>query len=372
MQHISRRQALGYSALALSPLIASSAVGAVQPKPIKAEATPTNPLAARAAVYTVVTPDLDGSIRFYCDLMGYDLAKTGALQGRMPTVAGVGEPGRRYALLHAQGASNMAPGALRLLEVAEGAPPNRPRPTSNLLNPGLGTFQLMTRDDAESYKKLSEGGAKTITPPQFYYHYNMRPRPGVTGRAARDIEVRSYSVYGPSGEQMFITYGVSVDHKPWPASLAPQTLHSAFGGCSIMCLDRWPVWDFYDQAFGIKPTRDTDASLEAVNSLTGMPEGTYFRFGILGEGLGIEYWEFRQPRPPGIVYPTALDRTGLAMFTLLVDDLEHVRANIKAAGIVPVGAGALPTLTAEYQDGLYLRGAVGELIEVIGRNSRRG
>lgn len=378
MDHFNRRQVLRFSAAAVLCLNSIARAGASQtatPGWPAAKSLPTNPLALRLALVTVVTPDMDASLHFYRDLLGYELAKVGVLGTPMPTVAGVGVAGRKYALLHAQGTSLYDYGALRLLEAPLGAAPNRPRPQSQLFNPGLATFQFMTRSDVESYRTMTEGGAKTISPPQFYSFYHDRPLPGVT-HPELDVEVTGYSVFGPAGEQMYSTFGVSLDHKPWPVKLpselmygTPDVLHSALQGCSIMCLDRWPVWNFYDAAFGLKSTRDTAADQEGLNTLTGLPPGSYFRFGVMGEETGIEVWEFRHLQPPGTVYPLALDRTGFAMMTLIVDDLERVRANIRANGIEAIGSGALPTLTAEHQDGLYLRGAVGELIEVIGRNA---
>jgi catechol 2,3-dioxygenase-like lactoylglutathione lyase family enzyme len=375
MNTVNRRQVLGLSAAAALSLAARSiAKPESTAKPPAAKSLPTNPLALRMAIVTVVTPDMDASLHFYRDLLGYEVAQRGVLN-HLPTVAGVGEQGRKYALLHAQGASVHDYGALRLLEAPPNALPNRPRPQSQLYNPGLATFQLMTRSDVESYRTMTQGGAKTISPPQFYSFYHDRPYPGVT-HPELDVEVTGFSIFGPAGEQMYSTYGVSLDHKPWPVKLSselmygtPDVLHSALQGCSIMCLDRWPVWDFYEQAFGLKSTRDTAAEQDGLNTLTGLPPGSHFRFGVMGEETGIEVWEFRSIRPPGTVYPLGLDRTGFAMVTLIVDDLERVRANIKANGIESMGTGALPTLAADYQDGLYLRGAVGELIEVIGRHA---
>ncbi len=57
------------------------------------------------------------------------------------------------------------------------------------------------------------------------------------------------------------------------------------------------------------------------------------------------------------------------MVSFIVDNLDHVRSRIQAARIEPIGEGALPTPDRTYQDGLYLRGPVGELIEVIGWNA---
>jgi len=67
----------------------------------------------------------------------------------------------------------------------------------------------------------------------------------------------------------------------------------------------------------------------------------------------------------GTLYPAALDRTGLAMLTMRVNDLAKCRAMCKAAGIAPVGEGALPLPGAASREGFCLRGAVGELIEVV-------
>lgn len=377
MPDLTRRQALEYSAIATLGLSSATLASALYADDLgpKVDSVPTNPVAARMSMVTIVTPDLAASLHFYHDLLGYDLVRQGRLGSRLPTVAGVGSAGRMYALLRAQGVSSREFGALRLLEAPPGALPNRPRPGSQLSDPGLATFQLMTRSDADSYAVMKKGGARTISPPQFYSFYHDRPLPGVI-QPEFDVEVTGYSVFGPSGEQMYVTYGISLDGKPWPKNLVPgnmygtpQTLHSPLQGCSITCLDRWPVWDFYEKAFAIRSTRDTAAEQDGLNKLTGLPPGSYFRFGVMGEGTGIECWEFRGMRPPGTIYPQALDRTGFGLVTLSVNDLERVKSNIRAAGIEPVGVGALPTETAEYQDALYLRGAVGELIEVIGRKA---
>jgi len=48
-----------------------------------------------------------------------------------------------------------------------------------------------------------------------------------------------------------------------------------------------------------------------------------------------------------------------------VNDLAKCRAMCKAAGIQPVGEGALPLPGVAAREGFYLRGAVGELIEVV-------
>jgi hypothetical protein len=139
-----------------------------------------------------------------------------------------------------------------------------------------------------------------------------------------------------------------------------------------MCLDRWPVLDFYDKAFGLKSISDRYVGPETSNYRTvpfmiNASADTYKR--TCGVSLPNEIWEFRQWDPAiSPTWPTDLDRTGLAMITIIVNNLSEVYARIRQTDINILGEGALPTPDAKNRDGFYVRGAVGELIEVIGRS----
>ena len=50
-----------------------------------------------------------------------------------------------------------------------------------------------------------------------------------------------------------------------------------------------------------------------------------------------------------------------------VTDVARHRAMVREAGIPIIGDGALPTPEHEYQEGFYIRGPVGELLEVVAR-----
>jgi catechol 2,3-dioxygenase-like lactoylglutathione lyase family enzyme len=135
-----------------------------------------------------------------------------------------------------------------------------------------------------------------------------------------------------------------------------------------MSNDRWPLLDFYEQVLGLKPTRDTFSDQANIDTLIGAPQGTYYHFSPIGQGNHMELWEYRQRRARDTTtWPTNLDRTGLAMTTFLVNDLEEVKTGAKANGAALLGEGALPVPGVETQNAVFLRGAVGELIEVIGR-----
>jgi hypothetical protein len=63
-----------------------------------------------------------------------------------------------------------------------------------------------------------------------------------------------------------------------------------------------------------------------------------FLWSNVGSGVSIEVWEVKVPG--GTMYPMALDKTGLAMFTMRVNDLAKCRSMCAAAGelIEVVGA----------------------------------
>jgi catechol 2,3-dioxygenase-like lactoylglutathione lyase family enzyme len=141
----------------------------------------------------------------------------------------------------------------------------------------------------------------------------------------------------------------------------------------LVIWDRWPVLAFYRNAFGLEQAASADArapfdrllAQESVDTLIGAPAGTYYRSIGLG---GNELWEYRQRRPaPTPPWPTSIDRTGLAMLTMQVENLADARARIAKTGIGIVGEGALPSLNGKNAAGFHVRGPAGELIEIAAR-----
>jgi catechol 2,3-dioxygenase-like lactoylglutathione lyase family enzyme len=326
--------------------------------------TPTNPLGCRPYIYTIVTPDIDASIHYYCKLMEYELLGRGQLPAPLPKIPGVGAAGRRCAFIRTMPVGVDA-GVLRLLEAPPGAMANRPRPGTNIMDPGLAVIECLSRNVDESWERLTAAGVQTITRPQYYQFGDM---PALNGsKPEHGLEFRSYCAFGPAGEQMFISTCVTRDHQvppPWPI----RGLHNGFVAGVLISLDRWPVWRFYDAALGIKPTRDT-FSRECA-PLIGAAPGAHFQFGMMGEPTMMEWWEFRHRQPePAPPFPTSLDQTGLAMTTMVVNSLDVVRERVRIAGIPVLAEGALPVPGRSSQDGIILRGGVGELVEVIGRDA---
>jgi hypothetical protein len=120
--------------------------------------------------------------------------------------------------------------------------------------------------------------------------------------------------------------------------------------------------------FGFKPVRDTLTDQSNVVTLIGAAPDTYYHYLMLGEGNNMELWEFPQRNPRVVpTWPTDLNRTGLAMTTFVVNDLKAIKARIKENRIKILGEGALPLPTAETQEAVFIRGVLGELIEIVGR-----
>jgi hypothetical protein len=208
------------------------------------------------------------------------------------------------------------------------------------------------RDPAESYRALANAGTPMISPPRYYFFRANGSMP--------DLDVMSYAPFGPGGEQMFLTANIRNDRPDW---LEPG-LHSTPSNVVIVTLDQRPADAFYANAFGLRRINQMDCQQRNCNELIGAPRDLYFEWGnIGGSGFNMEIWEVRVAE--GRVYPTSLDRTGLAMFTVQVRDLERCRAMCMKSGIQPVGAGSLPLPGTEKPSGFTLRGAVGELVEVV-------
>jgi hypothetical protein len=191
-----------------------------------------------------------------------------------------------------------------------------------------------------------------ITPPRYDFFRNSSWK--------RDIDVMSYAAFGPGGEQMFITANVRNDAPDWPY----PGLHSGFSNTAITSLDQRPVEAFYEKALGLKRTSQMDSFSKNSNALIGADADAYYLWGNIGSGVSIEVWQFNAKT--GMMYPTSMDRTGLAMLTMRVNDLAKCRAMCVAAGVRVMGQGALPLPGKPHHDGFVIRGAVGELIEVVG------
>lgn len=319
--------------------------------------TPRNPLAARSCVYTIVTPDMAASLLFYRHVMGYDLIEAGQLAEGLPAIDGAALASRRYALLRHDEDVVSERGVIRLIEAPFGALANRPRPGSAIMDPGLAVIECHPQDWTTAYRTLIRHGVEVVSPPQHYY--------GGAGDNPKTWNM-SWSCLGPAGEQIFVS-----SHPDRPKRYSG--LFGPLGASTLMCRDRWPLWDFYEALLGIKAWADIYLGEETlnfmnVNTMVNAPRGTYIQFGMMGDDLTMEWWEFRQWRPTATPpWPTSLDRTGLAMTTIIVDELDTVRARAARAGLAIAEGRALPVPGTSGQPALHARGAVGELVEIIGR-----
>jgi catechol 2,3-dioxygenase-like lactoylglutathione lyase family enzyme len=312
---------------------------------------PSPRVVGRIQAVTIVTPDLERALRFYCEGLDYLLIGRGVLDASV-VFEGRSLAGRRWALLNARGATE---GAVRLLEGPAAALPNRPRPETRPWDPGLAVLEVYARDPSESYRQLQAAGATTLSPPLPYRLAGAGP--------FGDIDVTSYAAFGPAGEQLFVTKASGgTRQRPELAGA-----HSGVFNVVLPNLDRRPVLRFYALLLGLEPTVDLPIREETVNQIIGAPQGTAFDMLLLGppgDATGIEIEEFDIAH--GRMYPTSLNRTGLAMFTVAVADLAECRALCEGYRIAGIGEGALPLPGRERGAGMIVRGALGELVELVG------
>jgi catechol 2,3-dioxygenase-like lactoylglutathione lyase family enzyme len=229
-------------------------------------ADPVNPFDVQSYIFTVVTPELETSTRFYGDILGYGVIGSGVLGAPLPTVAGAGEPGRRYALLRTEDDARAERDFLRLLEAPRGATANRPRDRARNVDGGLVGFQGTARHWDEAYRHLTGLGVMPISPPLSYGHRRITPLPDEPAPARTGS--KSLSLYAPGGGE-FLYLSCQVD----PVSMEPvQTSPDAppYGPIYAHIVgmrDRWPFFDFYETAFGLKSVMEGYAGREAINRL---------------------------------------------------------------------------------------------------------
>lgn len=312
--------------------------------------SPTNPLRVTLPIFTVVAPDLATSIAFYRDVLFYDGVREGVLAG-----------GRRFALLSF--AARPGSTVIRLLEAKPGAAPNRPAGAS-IMAPGLVCMVGMTRDNDASQAALIAAGGRVLSAPQRYAVESVEPLSGLgAGDVAGDMRLSGYCGFGPSGEAFFRSADISVRGSAIP--FVWDGLHSPlFLGC-VATRDRGALWRFYEAVFGLLPSKRARVVEPGLNTLMGRPAEAAFSFGSLGKGFPFEWWDTPADEPADGCGPASLDRTGLAMMTLGVDDLPAVAARAAADSVEILSRSVLPTLSGNAVEGFVVRGSAGELIEVI-------
>ncbi len=346
------------SLLTLAAMAGSETAAAAEPHAAtadKMQPDATNPMAAKTVIYTIVTPDLEASAKFYHDVLGHDVVDRGKLEGKAP--ASAGGAGRGYALMHHKEAAGF--GVIRLLQAPDGAKANRPQPDAAVIDAGLVAIECHVRDADEAFKMVTAAGGKAVSAPQYYYFgASQLPTDSST----------SFSAFGPAGEQIVFNCANAPDTLNQRLTPDYPGVFGPFFQYNVMTRDRWPTLRLMGKVFGLKTSRDRLAEQPNIATMIGAPDKTALRFIDVGDHSGMQLWEYRMRAPAATPpWPTGLDKTGLAMVTIMVDKIAPVKAKLKEAGIAGLAEGSLPTAQGKGHEGLYIRGAEGELIEVIGR-----
>lgn len=284
-----------------------------------------NPLAAWPRAISVVVPDPARASAFYARHCGY-------------TVSGAGA-----ARLERLGAPD-----IRLVRGPPGAAPIRGAGGATPVDPGFAALRCVTADIACTRAELLADDVGEVAEPQSYA-FGPEQRPWASGLLL--------AVDGPAGERILFDQPFRPDALREPPTKADE--RTAAVTPILFGFDRWPWLDGIAAALRLRPWMDRFAGQPGLARVAGLPEGGQFRILALG---GLEYWEFRSFRPPATPpWPTCLDRTGLAMLTMACVDPAGTQQRLAEAGVAGLDIAS---------DGTpRLRGAVGELIEIVGRDA---
>jgi catechol 2,3-dioxygenase-like lactoylglutathione lyase family enzyme len=321
-------------------LAAAVCAAAVRGKPARSEepmergGDGSNPLNVRLIAVTITVPALDAAIKFYRSGFDLDEVRTGTL-----TVAKAERP---YCLLRPRGPGPM----VRLIEAPAGEP-IRPRHPLQPLDPGLAMVECAARDIRESYARLMSLGAKAISAPRSCALPSNRA-------GGTSVTITAYTALGPGGEKFLVSSKVAGNTD------ARAPLHSAIRSAILIAQDQAAVDSFYDAALGLKRIGLRRTAAGSCNEVMGAAADAQFDWGRLGHGSSIEAHTFL--RSNGITRPCDLGQSGLAMITLAVGQLDAVR---RRAPMPSQTSTALTPGLLFGNRGMVLRGAVGELIEVV-------
>jgi hypothetical protein len=290
---------------------------------------------------TLSAPDLDAVEAAWVGSLDYRVAARGSVPKSLALAWGAASAaGRRYLLLQP------ASGAAVYLRVVE----SPPTPGYAVMKThGWNSNEILTQD-ADAIAKRLEGSAFRIVGP---------PRPLGT-----NPELRAMQAIGPAGELIYLTRipasGAQIIRTP-ATSFVDRTFIVVLGGPDMKAMQR-----FYRERLKLEVTEPVPAEIRVLNDALGLPAHTATPLALVkvSDGFAIELDEYPASTTPRPVRPEDLP-PGIAMVSFAVDRLEGLE--------LPwiVAPGTRHEAPYEGARSALLRGAAGELIELIATGERR-
>ena len=301
---------------------------------------------------SIVTASRDASLRFYIDILGYQLIRSSPITKQQKDVYGQ-SLSECILIGHDKGS------IIRLLVTQDqDATPNRIG--ASPLDTGLCVLEAGSPDVDKIYKRLIENRCGVISRPKLFSVEGPEP--------LGFMVMKAVGVFGPSGEQLFITQ-ITEREGGTPLWGLRDDIDVFPPGNIVLSLKTREQQAFYKEAFGISPSIDLLLDQPEAVELMGGPTGMSFRMCLMGSGMyktGMEQHVYGplNPNHKFKKYPSDFSKTGLASACWKGQNLEDVEATIIKCGGEVISDVLLPLRDNDTPSGVIFRGKAGEIVEL--------
>ena len=301
---------------------------------------------------SIVTASRDASLRFYVDILGYQFIKSSVLSEQQKEIYGL-HLSECILIGHDKGS------VIRLLvSKNKAAIPNRLGATP--LDTGLCVLEAGSPDVVKIYNKLIKHRYGVISRPRTFSVNGPEP--------LGFMVMKAIGVFGPSGEQLFITQIKERDGGT-PLWELRDDIDVFPPGNIVFSLKTREEQRFYKEVFGISPSIDLLLDQQEAIELMGGPTGMSFRMCLMGNGMyktGIEQHIYGPLNPKYNFknFPSDFSKTGLASACWKGKHLENIEAKIINSGGQVISNILLPLRDNDAPRGVVFRGKAGEIVEL--------
>lgn len=301
---------------------------------------------------TIVTKNRNESLRFYQDTLGYNIIEEGTLSELQKST--FGKHLINYTLLGHDRAS-----LIRLLETSN-HDAHIHRLNAQPWDTGLCVIEAGTPDIERVYVQLLRNRYGVIAPPEEFTVQGPEPL-GL-------IVMKALGIYGPSGEQIFITE-IKERHGGTPLWELRNDLIVYPPGNVVISLKNRIAQEFYEKSFALEPVIDLLLNQSEAAKIMAGPADMSFRMCLMGNdqyksGMEQHVYEECNPEYNFKSFPSDFSKVGLASVCWKGKNLKQAANLISLEGGTLMGTTLLPLRNNPTPKGIVFRGLVGEIIEL--------
>lgn len=301
---------------------------------------------------SVVCNSISNSLEFYVDGLGYKVLEEGLLTDLQKN--SFGKHLGAYALV-----GHDRDCVIRLLESNDPSI-TRNRKGAKPYDQGLCVMEAGAADVDQAYQNLIRHRFGCITSPRVFSVDGPEP--------LGFVEMKAFGMYGPSGEQLFITQitkregGIPLWEQRSDINVFP------IGNVVLSMRDRSPQ-EFYGEFFLLFPNNDLPLDQAEAFEIMGGPKSMAFDMCLMGNGnykSGMEQHVYGKYNPDFEykTFPSNFSKLGLASACWEGKDLDSLKTRLIENNVEIISEVLLPIRGNSEPLGLAFRGRVGEIIEL--------